>query len=376
MVVVALAVALDRWMASGVGRAVVEGQLSRALARPVRLEGAFDPQLLPMPGVAGTRLAIHADPQAPPVMDAERFLARLALWPLLRGEVEVVAIRLEAGRISIPGLMKSPGEVRGDEPRARAPNVPYFRLPAIRRLELSEMSLHFDDLPSDPQLVLRELVLMDFRVDAPAPIEAHLAVPPDGALAAAVWLDGTLALTAEGRIVLALSRADLEVAEGSIRRMRGELSADLEESLLTAGFGWEGRPGEVRLSVSVAWDAGYAGQISGMAVENLNIALDEQIAEGGGCILTGEEIAVHLKLNAGRLDLDALQALVEEWFPGGSAQVPAVEDGSGGNESVAAPELPFGLSLLLEVEQAAFGEAVARGVRLQVGAPPACPERL
>lgn len=105
---------------------VIEEQASRLLGRHVHVSGAVDLRLLPMPRLtfSDVEVASQQDGSVPEIA-VERMEALMSLAPFLRGEAEIVALRLERpvvrlsaledGRDGLSGERFDPGSVQIDE---------------------------------------------------------------------------------------------------------------------------------------------------------------------------------------------------------------------------------------------------------------------
>lgn len=360
-----LIIAAQAWLSTGIGRGVLETRLSTAFGRPVRLDGEFDVGILPVPGASGTELKLFTRDGRWLAVEAGSFLARLALRPLLKGEVEVTALRLEDAGIDLGKLAR--------EPRL-GPQAPgaTLRIPDIRSFELSDLSLYFEGMGSQPHVHIAELSVEHFHLDTPAPFEAKAAVISGENDMIAASTSGTLTLQAEGVAEASLSQLDVAVKGWAASGLKGGFSADLNRANIVFRLEQTDRPFSVKGRVS--WKPDFAGDASGYRIEEFEIASGLERITGKGCLLDGLPPVLHAELAAQSIDLDALQSVVETWRVAGDSAA-ARSRGSSGARAVEAggDDLPFDLALRLELEQATYGGAVAEGVLLRAGAEPKCP---
>lgn len=120
VVVAAALLLLPRLVPGGAVRDLVAGRLQAALGHPVTI-GAVKARLLPSPGVELRDLNVGAGGVGPLVsLTADRITLTLAFGPLLRRQVEVTSLDLEAPRlvVQVPGASASGGAA------AKAPAIP------------------------------------------------------------------------------------------------------------------------------------------------------------------------------------------------------------------------------------------------------------
>lgn len=359
--------AAQAWLATGIGRGVIENRLSAALGRPVRLDGEFEVGFFPGPGASGTELKLFTRDGRWQVAGAGSFLARLALRPLLRGEVEVTALRLENAAIDLGKLASEPG---GDPATAGEG----LRIPDIRSFELSDVSLYLEGMGSQPHVQIAGLVVDDFRLDSPAPFEAETAVVSEGEDLAGVAARGTLTLRASGVVEASLSRLDVVLEGWAARGFEGGFSADIERAVFGIGLGLKRAERPFSVGARIAGNADFAGGVSGFRVEAFELVSGSQRISGTGCLLDGTPAVLHAELASESIDLDALFALIETWrvqAHDAAGRGPGTWDGPSGE--VQEFDLPFDVALRFEVEQATYGGAVAEGILLRAGSRPQCP---
>lgn len=103
LLAVAAWLALDAWLESAGGRRAVERVLTEQSGYPVSLSGAFEVVLFPGPGVSGTDLLVHGAEGDDLLLQSGGYAVALALRPLLRRELEVDSLTLEAVRLGGEG---------------------------------------------------------------------------------------------------------------------------------------------------------------------------------------------------------------------------------------------------------------------------------
>ena len=371
VVLVALVLVLQASLGSGVGRGVVESRLSAALGRPVRLDGEFELRLLPLPGISGTSLRIFTSDARWLLLDAQGYYARVALGPLLDGEIEVVALQMDHAVIDAARLAAEPAI-------PREPGAPFFQMPDIHALDLQEVSVFFDGMQSEPYLHITELALEGFSLDEPSPYEAEFAWVSKGENLIDISVAGSLTLRPEGQAEASLSGLDVRLTGWAMESVEGSLSADFTASGFRADLDWQGSEQVLRLAMQLNWNPGFATAEPAYAIEELAVELDGDRIEGKGCLFGESPPALSLILASEEVDLDAFLHLLEQLeVTSGNAEPPQAssvtieQPGSGEAE-----DLPFDIAISLELKQATYADALAEGVRLTVGAEPECPEAL
>ncbi len=366
-----LILAVQFWLSSGLGRGVVESRLSAALGRPARLDGAFSLRLLPVPGVTGTDLKVFTRDGRWLLVDAGDYLVRLALWPLLTGDVQIVALRIDAAAVDVQRLAAEP-------PAAAAPDGAEFfaAVPDIGSFDLAGVALYFDGIGSEPYVRIDNLSVEEFTIDSPAAFEIGLALVSGDSELIGLFADGTLILHSVDVVQVDFSRLDAALAEWDVRGISGELTAGFGQSTLAIGLQWNDSEQRVRLGSTIDWDPGYAAAIGGYAIDEVELVLDDQRIGGRGCLLDDSPPRLNLELAAAVLDIEALAALAEKWRVPRAGPVEVVESGRVGTTSggTTTDELPVSLAVRLLVERATYGDVVATGARLNVGDPPGCPQ--
>ena len=81
-------------------RAAFEREASLALGQPVRVLGEADMQILPLPHLQFHSVHVGPDDQAP-ILVVDKFDVRIELFPLVKGQIEVVDMTLESPRLSM-----------------------------------------------------------------------------------------------------------------------------------------------------------------------------------------------------------------------------------------------------------------------------------
>lgn len=366
LLVVAAVVGAQAWLSSGVGRGMVESRLSSALGRPARLDGAFSLQLLPLPGVRGTRLKLFTRDGRWLLLDAGEYLVRLSLWSLLQGEVQIVALQAANAEIDLRRLAAEPSPAPAADDAS-----PVLAVPDIRSFALSEVELYFDGIGTEPLLRIESLSVDGFTLGSPAPFETGLSLVSGGTEQFSVFARGSFTLQAQGLAAIDFSRLDAALTGIDVRGIRGALSADLRGSALDARLVWDDPEQQVGLTGHVDWSPGYIDVDGGIAIEFIELALGERRISGSGCLLDGDPPRLGLELSSAALDLDALAALAEKWQAPYAGPVESRE-GQGVDE-VAAEDPPVLLALRLKVDQMTYGDTLASGARLAVGDAPDCP---
>lgn len=370
VVLIVLVLGLKAWLTTGIGRGVLESKLSSALSRPATLEGDFRLEIFPLPGASGSQLRIFSQDGRWLVLDAGRYMAQLALIPLLKGEVEVVALRVENAAVDLARLAD---EQTGSQPSDAA----FANLPGIRSFELSGVNLHFDGMGSDPYLRIAALSVDGFEVDSQAVFEAEASLNSGHEQQAVIDASGVMALDSDGVVNVGFVQLDLKSPGWQIEGLKGDVTAELNLAALTVSLRWDDGQQQAGANTVINWNPGFPETQKGYAIEKLELQLGNEILEGSGCLLGEGPPRLNLELQAPTLRLNHASQLLEKWkLP----SAPFEESGVVETEMPSAGEIddaiPVDLAVRIRIEEASYDETVAKGVRLAAGPAPECPDVL
>ncbi|HKJ16481.1 MAG TPA: hypothetical protein VJ984_03965 [Xanthomonadales bacterium] len=371
VVIVVIVFGLRYWLTSEFGRGVLETRLSSALNRPIRLAGDFSYQILPLPGANGTRLEVYSPDGRWLVLDAGRYLARLSLGQLLKGQIEVVALSVEDASVDLVRLLEKsgPGEGEGE---------PLINFPAIQSFDLSDVRLFFDGLNSETHLLVREMQVTGLSPGSEAAFKGELALISAQSELVQLRLSGALTLEQDGHISVALSGLNVDTPDWTLYRAEGRVEVVMAETRLVFGLQSNEVSQPVAISANINWSPPFPQDRPGYEISKLSLGLGEEVIEGTGCVLQEARIELHLQLESSILSLDKISALAENLQSGLTGQtadrsdVVSEPDASESDDL----ELPFDLAVTLDVEQAIYGDTIAEGIAISVGSTPDCPEAL
>lgn len=370
VVLLVLVLGLKTWVTSGIGRGVLESRLSSALGRPARLDGDFSLELLPLPGASGSQLRIFSQDGRWLVLDAGSYLAQLALLPLLKGEVEVVALRVENAALDLARLA-------GEQTGFQKSDAVFANIPGILSFDLSGVNLHFDGMGSDPYLHIAELSVDGFEVDGQADFEAEVSLNSGNEQQAVIDALGMLTLDSDGVVRVVFSQLDLESSGWQIEGLKGDVTAELDRAVLAVGLRWDDGQQQVGINTAINWNPGFPETQPGYAIEKLELRLGNEILEGNGCLLGEGPPQLNLELQAPSLQLNNAIQLFEKWgLPSASFEGSGVVNTEMSFAGEMDDSLPVDLAVRLRIIEASYNESVARGVRLTVGPAPECPDIL
>ncbi|MDX1555762.1 MAG: AsmA family protein, partial [Xanthomonadales bacterium] len=298
LLLLVLAVAgLQWWLTSEIGRGLVESRLSQAMGRPVRLDGDFGIGLLPMPGARGTDLTIFSRDGRWTIVESGSYAVSMALWPLLRAEVDVVSVEIGDARIDLGRLFSEPTD-------GTPGGTGYFPIPEISDFELSDVVLFFDGLGSVPNLEISAFSVHDFRVDRAASVEADLVLVTGGGDDVQISWAGSLTLGSGGTVEAGLQRLDFEFGNWALSKVTGAVLADLEPGRLDVELAGTGGGQAFQLSGGIGWGRAFGEEDSGYAVESLLLVIGDLRLEGRGCLLAATPPQLNLEVHAIELDID------------------------------------------------------------------------
>ena len=325
MVLFAALVVLGQWLlGSKVGRELVEQQLEGVIGLRVRLGEEFGVRVLPTPGVRGNGIALSSA-EGEQIVSTQGYLAKVALWPLLKGDLEVIALELQS--IEIP-------------------------------------------FGSEGTIGFENLTLAKNPEGAPLLIDAVGTLSDAEGAYAHATLAGTLDLAKAGSVTLGMDSLDLEVSGFRFNALRGEARVDIQPLAISLDVAWDELPVPVTLEANLSGEQPDPQAGSNLSMERLQLHVGEYLVEGDGCFKPADPAELHLRLSAQNLDIDTLTQLAEA-FPG--LALAKVEDVPDSSTEEAAFALPFDAFVRLEISQARYQGATARGVVFRAGGAPDCP---
>ena len=285
-------------------REEIAQRVSATLGREVQLQGPLRLRLFPALALDLSDVVVGNPPGFPEAPDLARVgtaSALVALWPLIRGNLEVGTVTLRDASLALvtsadgvhnlDGLLADP-----DEPSAReaAPDLARVSLAGLR---FENVSLHVSDLGSEHRLQIRiDSLQMDaFRPDIPIPLRFRASLGNGHQ----DWLrdfsfEGTLDIAADlGRVRLDGWRAEFELP---LAAARGEAQGSLEVDLSAA-------PPTLRFSALSS--ALHTDQ------QSLSFELGQPMALRLGEALAGQIDAAELGLNGQPLSISGDFALAD-----------------------------------------------------------------
>ena len=223
-------------------------RVSTTLGRDVQLEGPLRLRLVPTLALDLSEVVVGNPPGFPEAPDLVRVgtaSASVALWPLIRGDLDIGVVTLRDATISLVTAADGARNLDGllaetDEPAAGDATSDLSRV-SLAGLRFENVSLHVFDLDSEQGLQARiDSLQMDaFRAASPVPL-TFLASLGDGH---EEWLrdlnfQGTLNIEADfGRVRLDNWMAEFELPLAAARgEARGSLEVDLADDQPSVRF--------------------------------------------------------------------------------------------------------------------------------------------
>ncbi|MBY6203698.1 AsmA family protein [Halomonas denitrificans] len=242
-------------------------QIEERTGRTMTLAGPLDVQFLPRIQLVARDVTLTGPPDydGPPLFTADAFRMSVALWPLLRGQVETGALGLEdaeltlhtdrAGRTSLDGLLAPADSPSSDASSADSAGPsgerPDVRIEAIR---LTDVRLVVSDARDDTvqRFLLERFELGEFRFGRPVPFtfRGEIGDPP---VLEGIVLTGSLDVP-PGDGPIRLSGLELAATSGDLR-LGLDGSIVLETGAVPEARLEEGRVriGDQSLAVSGRW---------------------------------------------------------------------------------------------------------------------------
>jgi hypothetical protein len=310
----------DSWLESNTGKRRLESALERSLGMPVDLRGEFNITLLPSPGISGTDLTIGATEAGSPLIQSSEYHVTLELLPLIEGELKVLSVRaaeglLDASRFADVGM------------RSDNSGPTEFRLPDIESLLLENIRLVFPG-QSEVSLLVENLELAGFKAGSASPLSLQLSLQsPEQSLARLTAQSELLVSNDLGQVSFELETLSLESESLQLEGIKGEVSWQADQAALDARISWSDEntgSADLRSRLSTADVTGmvqlkfiptaqdqalelalaFEPMEQGYIMDEIQLTFGQQAVTGEGCLLTGDDPALHLVLSSEFIDLD------------------------------------------------------------------------
>ena len=345
----------------------MEMALSESLGMPVHLRGVFSIRLVPSVGVSGTDLWVGETDAAGPFVQSNFFQVEIALLPLFDKKLHILALSASQGLMD-PQRFQAQKASRDEAGAARV------ELPRIERLVLEDFSV---DLPGH-RLLVQSFELSEFDAGKESSLSLEFSLQSGRSEPISFAAQTSLLISpADALVVLDIETLEIETALQSFEAITGTFSWMAAQQLLEGHLDWQrADAGVVSLTAAMDTDSiagtaaldllphGKVGKASaqvafkqshqGIEFPSIRLSYENQQAEGSGCLVTGESVALNLSLVSDYVNLDLLEALIS----------PAGEGGD--------PAIPFALNLNFSVREIHAAGTVAHHSEIQTGKPPDC----
>jgi len=370
------------WLETSAGRNLLQRELRKALSLDAQLQGEYSLKLFPAIQIVGDELILRDIKSGNRLAVVHAYELRLALRPLLRKKIDIIKISIRDGRLDLHQLLKNSSA----EPQEASKGL---QLPKIRELEITGLKLQKS---TEDVLQIVQMNLSDFAENKSAAITLVLALPQAAGDDLKLQMAGHLQVSASPlEVQLELQDLSLQPAGPEWRIGAGKLSwsaskaqliGDLKGQLGTykSHYGFSARFAEaMQLTINAELQSADSARLAARLVAEpisgswvlapVALDLDGQILEGSGCFSTFTKPLLQMQLDAQALDLDALQGLLPEQLMPAS---PAGETGLPQPDNPGLTDLPVELKIRLSARQLNWSGAIAREVKLQLGAEPDC----
>lgn len=363
----------DAWLESNTGKRRLESSLERSLGLPVDLRGDFNITLLPSPGISGTDLTIGATESGSPLIRSSEYHVALELLPLIDRELKVLSFRAAEGLLDTNRIMDVGMRSASSEPAK-------FRLPDIDSLLLENIRLVFPG-QSEVSLLVENLELAGFKAGSASPLSLQLSLhSSEQKLARLTAQSGLLVTNDLGQVSVELETLSLESESLQLEGIKGEVSWQADQAALDARISWsDEKTGSADLSSRLS-TADVTGMVQlkfiptaqdqalelalafqpmeqGYTLDEIQLTFGKQAVTGEGCLLTGDDPALHLTVSSEFIDLESLDSLL----PAGS-----------GAPSEASADMPIDLNVILNVQELHAAGAIIRDAEFSLGHPIPC----
>ena len=317
--------------------------IERATGRTLAVNGDLSLSVLPTPRVSAADVRLSTAGGDADFLTLRALDVQVALWPLLRGEIQVISVRLVEPEffleVAADGAANwqfdtgAPGPA--DEPEAAAAPI------SVERVVIANGALNYIDATTG-RVERIEAIAATFTADdlvqGPYAAEGRFSVRDQ-----AVGFD--FSLGAAGRNETMPLRAKLELERGgAVAAVQGSVAPFAATPSVEAKFSFEGGDlrealsivtkmvgSEARLVIPGAQTFSIAGQLTGsteaVAINDLALVVGETRATGAVAASLGGAPTLDVTLAVGRIDLDAWANAVStqtaETAPNQSAAVPS-----------------------------------------------------
>lgn len=346
----------------------IAARVEEATGRALSIDGGISAQLLPSPALTagGIRLANPPGAAAPDLVRLKGLSVGVALWPLLRGTVEVTGIVLDQPVIELETL--ADGRKTWDLTPAAGKAAP--SAPGRGRDEAGGgPAIRFDSVAiRGGTVVWRDAAKGTVeRFEAiDADLRATSLQGPAEARGRLTWRGTPLKVEASvgelspGRPASLTAAVALEKAKASTRftgsvdpaaaQVKGRIEAGGEDlGMALTALGLEAPP---VLARSFSLEARIEADEPTVGVNDLRLALGDITATGAVSAVTGAKPKIDAALQVNRLDLDRLLGDMPA-APAPKAQAPATP-GAGAPAKATGIELPRGIAARLDLGVAAL----------------------
>jgi hypothetical protein len=338
------------------------------------LQGDYSLEVIPGVHIAGRDLVLKDRVAGMTIASLDSYELRLALWPLLRKQVDIHTVALNGGSLDLDAYSAATEKNPGDSSNTLA-------LPRIRSMDISGLRLLRS---TEELLVIAQLSVKDFAAAKAFPIDFSIQLAgmpsPIG-----IQLAGNLEMRVEPlELLLAIDDLNLVGEDQAWPLGHGQLTWDDSNELLTGNIERQHFGFETSMQLEVQFADPQLIHLSFLATSPLNqllsatlelvpesnewlindltLGLDGQSVVGEGCFSTKDLPLVQLLLKSPRLDLDTLRNILpSELQPGDQG----IGIPSGLNS-------PIDLRVAWSVEELRMEGAIARDARLLLGGEPAC----
>ena len=350
---------------------MLEKEFSSGLGYTVGLTGDYKISLFPRIAIEGSGLELYAPQDRRLLARAEHYSAAIKLLPFFRHEVQIKAVALRGGFLDL-------GVFTADDTGSANSNVPAVSVPQLGSLIIEDFSLVFRD--ENNIVALKHVEIENFAAGHEAKLEVEAIWLSAGNEMAEAELRGLL-LVGQASESAKLSINDLRVKFGDtdVSGLSGKWEWNITPAQISGEMDWRQDESSAQLQLELNLDGKIAGSFAASYAQSLNLPAvnaravfvlgserldfpevhlqwkDEAIT-GSGCYWLSESPGLRLTLSAKALDLDAISVL----FPPGRA---------------GEYELPFNVSLKLQVESANYLGAKARNVEVKIGDDRGCSAR-
>ena len=298
----------------------IAGPVERATGRTLVMSGDLSLSVLPTPRVSAADVRLSSAGGDDDFLTLRALDVQVALWPLLRGEIQVISVRLVEPEFFLAVAEDGTANWQFDTGSATPADEPGTAAPiSVERVVVANGALNYVDATTGRAERIEAITATftaDDLVQGPYAAEGRFSVRDQ-----AVGFDVSLGAAGRGGAMPLRAKLELERG-GAVASVQGTVSPFAETPAIDAKLSFEG--GDLREALSViskiagseatpvipgaqtfSITAILTGGTETVAINDLAMLVGETRATGAIAASLGDAVSLDVTLALGRIDLDA-----------------------------------------------------------------------